>query len=117
MKPDTEDFYCIRKIHPVSESRLGGDYAQLDLINMSTFEPHITYLFQSMMNLEQWESVMQLELNDLTGILTNLRLKTKKKQPLTTRHGVPILNADGVKIHMEAPRAEIDQWLRDRNLL
>ena len=117
MKPDTEDFYCIRKIHPVTESRLGGDYAQVDLVNMNTLQPHITYLFQSMMNLEQWEPVMLLELKDFTGILTNLRLKTKKKQPLTTRHGVPILNADGVKIHMEAPRAEIDQWLRDKDLL
>lgn len=117
MKPDTEDFYCIRKMGPVTESRLGGDYAQLDLINMRTFEPHVTYLFQNMMNLEQWESVLELERNDKTGILTNLKLKTKKKQPLTTRHGVPILNADNVKIHMEAPRAEIEQWLRDRDLL
>jgi len=117
MKHNTKDYYCIRKIHPVTESRLGGDYAQLDLINMNTLEPHITYLFQSMKNLEQWELVMLLELNDLTGILTNLKLKTKKKQPLTTRHGVPILNADGVKIHMEAPRAEINKWLRDRGLL
>jgi hypothetical protein len=117
MKPNTKDFYCIRKIHSVTESRLGGDFAQVDLVNMQTLVPHTTYLFQSMMNLEQWEPVMLLELRDLTGILTNLKIKTKKKQPLTTRHGVPILNADGVQIHMEASRAEIDKWLQDRGLL
>jgi hypothetical protein len=117
MKPDTKDFYCIAGLGRVTESRMGGNYAQVDLINMRTLEPHTTYLFQSMMNLEQWEPVMLLELRDLTGILTNLKIKTKKKQPLTTRHGVPILNADGVQIHMEATRAEIDKWLRDKGLL
>lgn len=117
MKPATKDYYCIQSLGRVIESRMGGDYAQINLINMRTLQPHTTYLFQSMQNLQLWEPVMQLELNNLTGILTNLRIKTKKKQPLTTRHGVPILNADGVKIHLEVPRAEIEQWLRDRGLL
>ena len=125
MKPDIDtkkDYYCISRLGQVKESRLGGRYAQvdlvqIDLVNMNTLRPYTTYIYENMENIWDWEPVMELELQSQTAILTNLKIKTKRGNPVLTRNDIPVINADGVKIEMTTSRDKIDKWLRDRDLL
>ena len=120
MKPDTnnrEDFYCIRKMHSVKDSQYGGRFALIDLVNMNNLQIQDTYLYESMSNTEEWDPVLELETQGQSAILTNLRLKKSRGEIKSRVRGKPLLNADGVKIHLVVTRAEIDQWLQEKNLL
>jgi len=120
MQPDTDtkkDYYCIRQMHRVKDSQYGGRFAMIDLVNMNHLEIQDTYLYESMSNNKEWDPVLELETQGKSAILTNLRLKKSRGEIKKSVRGKPLLNADGVKIHMIVPRAEIDQWLQDRGLL
>lgn len=104
-------FYVRQRDKSQVSSSTGNYYVKIILEDLETQERCVTYIDESMKNIQDWVPVIKTPKE--TGVIVkDLKIKMKNGSPKLTKDGAKIVNADNVKIELTDSKVWIEECIQ-----
>jgi hypothetical protein len=104
-------FYVRQQDKAQVSASTGNYYVKLILEDLETQERCVTYIDESMKNIQDWVPVLKTPKE--TGVIVkDLKIKMKNGLPKETKDGAKIVNADHVKIELTDSKVWIEECIQ-----
>ena len=104
-------FYVRQRDKSQVSSSTGNYYVKIILEDLETQERCVTYIDESMKNIQDWVPVIKTPKE--TGVIVkDLKIKMKNGSPKLTKDGHKIVNADNVKIELTDSKVWIEECIQ-----
>jgi hypothetical protein len=104
-------FYVRQRDKAQVSASTGNHYVKVILEDLETQERCVTYIDESMKNIQDWVPVLKTPKQ--TGVIVkDLKIKMKNGSPKETKDGCKIVNADNVKIELTDSKVWIEECIQ-----